>query len=238
MNHAATAQAVSIGHVLDVNIARLGTVHSVFDRAVNLSIGEELWTLLADDKTDLPFGIRVGLSKFDKFGLCRGDLVRVRAGIVGVGSRFVVDCRDASRWMPTCAEKLAPGLSRRLAVVAAATSGRSWCESASMAQAVRAAVGDSALLGEALARVVGRGPGATPSGDDVLVGVLAVLASPHSSTAGSRAAASLGRALLPLLPTTTDASRQLLRQATNGQFGRDLHELVAALIDPGHLRST
>jgi len=92
------------------------------------------------------------------------------------------------------------------------------------------AVNNKSALGDVLAKVVGRGPGATPSGDDVIVGALAVLTSPHSGMAGARAAESLGRSLLPLLPTTTDVSGHLLRQAASGLFCRDVHELVSALI--------
>jgi hypothetical protein len=85
-------------------------------------------------------------------------------------------------------------------------------------------------LGDVLAKVVGRGPGATPSGDDVIVGALAVLTSPHSGMAGASAAEALGRSLRPLLSTTTDVSGHLLRQASNGLFCRDVHELLSALI--------
>jgi hypothetical protein len=98
MSQAARVQALSIGHALDADSAGFGIVHSVFARAVNLMVREEMWTLLAAEKADLPFGIRVASS----------DL--------------------------------------------------------------------------------GRGPGSTPCGDDVLVGILAVLNSPHSGAAGARAA--------------------------------------------------
>jgi hypothetical protein len=223
-------QGISVGHALDIGLAGFGTVHSVFVHAVNLTIRGDLWTLLAEDKTDLPFGIRLALSNFQTLGLRRGDVVSVRAGFVGIGSRLVVDCRAACRWMPARKEKSEPGLERRLAVVARAVRGKSWHESASMARAVRSAVRDATELGDVLAKVVGRGPGATPAGDDVLVGVLAVLTSPHSGLAGARAAEMLGRVLLPVLPITTDVSGQLLRQATNGLIGRGLHELVHALI--------
>jgi len=189
-----------------------------------------MWTLLAEDKTDLPFGIRLASSNFHTLGLRSGDLVSVRSGFGGIGPDLVVDCRAAPRWVPACEEKLDPGLESRLAVMAMAACDRAWCESAPMARAVRAALIDTTALGDVLARVVGRGPGATPSGDDVLVGVLAVLTSPRAGTAGARAAESLGRALRPLLPTTTDLSGHLLHQATKGLFGRDLHELVNALI--------
>ncbi len=232
-------RAVSVGHALDVDSAGSGLVHSVFSRAVNLTMGGEMWTLLASEKADMPFGIRVPWPNFDALGLRRGDAVNLRAGYVGVSSRLVIDCRSAARWMPACQDNLARGLEQRLAVVATAARGRSWRESAQMACDVRAALDEPATLDAALAKIVGRGPGATPSGDDVLVGVLAVLTSPHSGAAGAKAVESLGRSILPLLPTTTDVSGQLLRQASQGLFGRNVHELVSVLIGdptPGQLR--
>jgi Protein of unknown function (DUF2877) len=225
------AQAVSLGHALDVESPAAGVVHSVFVHAVNMTIRGDLWTLLGDDKGDLPFGIRVARPSFDEFGLCSGDAVRVRSGFLSVGTRIVVDCRAAPRWEPPAEADLAPGLERRLARIAQSVCGRSWPESTRMADAVRASVDDATALSEVLAGVVGRGPGATPSGDDVLVGILAVLTSPHSGPGGAGAAETLRRLLLPLLPTTTDISGHLLRQAACGMFSRDLHELRSALIE-------
>jgi hypothetical protein len=171
------------------------------------------------------------LPSFGTLGLRGGDRVHVRSGFLGIGSRLVVDCRAAPRWAPACDPKLEPGLQRRLSFVASAARDRSWPASASMAHVVGTAVNDATALGDVLATVVGRGPGATPSGDDVLIGVLAVLHSPYSGRAGAKAGETLGRSLLPLLPTTTEVSGHLLRQAANGLFSRDLHELVAALIE-------
>ena len=224
------AQAVSLGHALDVESPAAGVVHSVFVHAVNLTIRGDLWTLLCEGKGDLPFGIRVARPSFDCLGLRSGDAVRVRSGFVSLGTRLVVDCRAAPRWTHPAEAEFAPGLLQRLARIAQATCGRSWPESRRMADAVRASMDDAAALREVLAGVVGRGPGATPSGDDVLIGILAVLTSPHSGPAGARATETLRRSLLPLLPTTTDISGHLLRQAAAGLFSRDVHELRSALI--------
>jgi hypothetical protein len=213
-----------------VHSAGVSVVHSAFVRAVNLTIRGDMWTVLAVDKADLPFGIRVALPKLDTIGLRKGDEVSVRAGFVRVGSRLVIDCRMAPRWTPVFEKKLKPDLERRLAVVSMAARDRSWHDSARMAHAVRSAMNDATALNHVLTQVVGRGPGATPSGDDVLVGALAVLISPHAGMAGLNAAELLGRSLLPLLPTTTDVSGHLLRQAASGLFCRDVHELVSALI--------
>ena len=237
MSQAARIQALSVGYALDTDSARFGIVHSVFARAVNLMLRAEMWTLLAADRADLPFGIRVAPADLDVLGLRNGDPVHVRVGFVSIGSGStcrVVDCRAAQGWLPARHNKTEPGLAGRLAVVATAASNRSWHESVRMAQAVKSALEVSADLGEVLAKVVGRGPGSTPSGDDVLVGILAVLSSPASGTAGARASESLGQAILPLLRTTTDISGQLLRQAVKGLFSRDVHELISALLgNPG-----
>jgi hypothetical protein len=225
-----TVPAVCVGPAVDLERTDCGTVHSVFAHAVNLLVRGDLWTLLAESRGDLPFGIRVGLTNFDALGLFSGDRVSVRVGFVGIGSRLVVDCRAALRWAPACGEGIKPGLKGRLALIANAVCHRSWYGSAEIAHALRYAMRHKTGLGELLANVVGLGPGATPSGDDVLVGVLAVLTSPHSGKAGTTAAAALGKALVPLLPTTTDVSGHLLRQATRGLFSRDLSELIAALL--------
>ena len=84
-------------------------------------------------------------------------------------------------------------------------------------------------LEEALAGIVGCGPGLTPSGDDVLVGILAVLSSPLAGDAGAEAHRAMGRAVERLAPRTTALSGHMLRQAARGLLGRMPHDLVGAL---------
>jgi hypothetical protein len=133
---------------------------------------------------------------------------------------------------------MAPGMERRLAALAAATAGRCWEGTTALAQRVTAALLDEPhSLPGVLARVLGRGPGLTPSGDDALVGILAALGLAPSTRAATHAAV-LARAVEPLLASTTELSAHLLRQAARGFFGRALHELVSALADdtaPGPL---
>src|SRR5215467_11709475 len=102
MRQATRIQALSVGHAVEADSAEFGIVHSVFAHAVNLMIRAEMWTLLAADKTDLPFGIRVASTDFDALGLRNGDPVNVRAGFVSIGSGStcrVIDCRAAPRWL-------------------------------------------------------------------------------------------------------------------------------------------
>jgi hypothetical protein len=226
-------QALAVGHALDVRCAGGGAVHSVFLHAVNLEVRGELWTLLAADRNDLPLGIRLAPAELDALGLHAGDRVDVRAGFVGAGSgsrRIVVDCRAAPRWIPAPHPVLAGGLAQRLRTAEAAAVHRAWHGSAGMADSVVSALHDPAALCRVLRGVVGCGTGSTPAGDDVLVGILAVLAVPHLARTGAAAAQSLRPCMLPLLPTTTDISAHMLRQAAAGLFARPVHELVSALI--------
>lgn len=93
-----------------------------------------------------------------------------------------------------------------------------------------ALAGDDAGVADLLHRLVGSGPGATPAGDDVVVGVLAALgATPGSPAADARGR--LARALPAVLHRTTWASRHDLRAAAAGQLAEHLHDLVRATAD-------
>jgi hypothetical protein len=226
--------AASIGHSVDIVSTGVGVVHSVFARAVNFEVCGNMWTLLSAPQADLPYGIRLPLTSLEALGLRSGDSVYVRAGFIGIGCgepRLVVDCRTTPRWIAKSPTRLESGLGGRLALVSAAARARSWPGSAVIAHAVvRALQNGAAALDDVLVKVVGRGPGVTPSGDDVLIGILAVLTSPCSGIAGAKAAAAIGRLIDRLLPTTTTVSGHLLRQAVKGLLSRPLQELISALV--------
>jgi hypothetical protein len=197
---------------------------------VNLLVDGELWTVLDAARADSPFGIRLAPSDA-ALDVKAADRVNVRAGYVGMG-RLIVDCRSASRWAPTRWAQPAPGLAARLAAVTQAVQLRAWDQSAGMASDVTDALrGSDAELASAVRRTVGRGPGLTPAGDDVLVGMLALLTSGAAGATGERATSRLVSALAPVLPTTSDLSRHLLHQAARGLAGRALHDLGQALME-------
>lgn len=84
---------------------------------------------------------------------------------------------------------------------------------------------------QAALALIGAGPGATPAGDDVVIGVFA------AQTLAGRAdlAAALASAVLPLLPRTTALSATWLRAAAAGEFASFVHALAAALADPARV---
>lgn len=73
--------------------------------------------------------------------------------------------------------------------------------------------------------LIGLGPGLTPSGDDVLVGIEAAL---HAL--GRPSAGFLGRALGDVDDRTTTVAATLLRHAARGEFAERLHVLLVALL--------
>lgn len=78
---------------------------------------------------------------------------------------------------------------------------------------------------EPVGQLLGRGPGLTPTGDDVLAGALVAL---HAF--GSPAAAPLGHAVLSMAPAaTTTVSAALLRHAVDGRCIPQLADLLAAI---------
>lgn len=97
-----------------------------------------------------------------------------------------------------------------------------------------ALAGDTARVASVLARLVGAGPGATPTGDDVIVGALAALDAVAGSPGAARAVVArqlLARRLRPLLGRTTAIARHDLSAALAGEFAEHVHRLVSALSD-------
>jgi Protein of unknown function (DUF2877) len=94
-----------------------------------------------------------------------------------------------------------------------------------------------ASLDHALHRLLGFGPGLTPTGDDALTGFLSALQTigdiemrAHANTIGTR--------LLTLLSaspdSTTFVSAQMLRSSVAGHFGQTVHQLLEAITTMMH----
>jgi hypothetical protein len=225
-------QAATIGSVIDICHPRTGQVHSVFTHAVNLQIGAELWTVTAHGGHDAAFTVGLsGVVRPGDLGLRSHDPVYVRSRHIRAGAA-VIDARTAVRWTPRGYDADLSGLSGRVAELEAAARHVAWAGSWPLAGAVTGALapGRHGDLRAAVRRATGRGPGLTPSGDDVLVGILAVLTAPGVSAMCEPAAARLRAALAPSLATTTEISRALLGQASRGHVSRPVWELVRALL--------
>jgi len=85
--------------------------------------------------------------------------------------------------------------------------------------------GDRRLAAEVATRLIGLGPGLTPSGDDVLVGIEAALHALARPSAGF-----LALAMGDVEERTTELAATLLRHAAAGEFAERLHTPLAALL--------
>jgi hypothetical protein len=224
--------AGAIGSVIDLCTPRTGRVHSVFTHAVNLEVGEEMWTVVGCGGHDAALTVRLsGAVVPGDLGLRIGDPVCVRSSHVRVGPA-VIDARTAVRWLPRTYDVDLDRLGERVAELEAAARHVAWEGSWALADAVAGALasGDRGDLDEAVRRTIGRGPGLTPAGDDVLVGILAVLTAPPGAAGWEPVAARLRAALAPVLPGTTQISRALLAQASRGHVSRPVWELVRTVL--------
>ncbi len=112
---------------------------------------------------------------------------------------------------------LATRLSRALPLLARATERR-----------------DIPAVAAATARLVGLGPGVTPSGDDFIAGYLAALWSRAGFDSGLDAILpSLADALAPLFLRTNAISRQMLSDAAQGHFAERLIDVTVAIAGGG-----
>jgi hypothetical protein len=96
---------------------------------------------------------------------------------------------------------------------------------------------DDRRIAHLLPCLVGVGPGATPAGDDVIVGVLAGLDAAAGSLVDGAVARSardgLAAGLRPLLARTTAIARHDLTAALAGEYAEHVQRTVASLADPG-----
>lgn len=226
--------AISIGSAIDSWRPQTGVVHSVFDHAINLSIGNDLWTVLDRPGRETPFTICLATPQC-LMSTVMGEAVGVRAGHVSVG-RTTIDCRTAEHWTPSPIRRVGPSIATRLALVEQRARGRAWAESPRMAADLLHALhqhrsGSEQHVSDVVRHMLGRGAGLTPAGDDVLVGALTVLASGIAGSCGTRALAALTGALSEMSQTTSDISRHLLEQASRGFPGRCLYDLARVSIE-------
>lgn len=259
--------AASIGEAVP-RIAFDAQVQSVFDSAVNLRLADEnrLVTLLISDHYDLPQGIRIWLKDIPLQTLTVGLCAASRGGILRFDSSpLSVDLRGAPIWMcriselnldmeslaaqKACAitwdllnreqrDKNADIIADEL-LQANTGSPLSRRISQPMMELV-ASVEQFDVQGavHAAKKMIGLGPGVTPSGDDILIGFLAGL----WSMAGQYPTQpsfirSFGTELIKLAQKTGEISRTYIFHATQGQFSSSLSHLVEAIATGGDVEA-
>lgn len=232
-----------------------GTVHSVFPTACNIAVGDLLLTVQDAAKRHTPTSVRVAVDGPGSWApsVRVGDRAVQRAGVLSFG-RHALHVGRVPVWAPEPVAQWAPARSstrHRLAHLAAARAHhlRAGAHTAAPelerdARALAALLpgtrpgpraarraSDAPALEPAVARLVGTGPGLTPSGDDVLVGLLAALSrGGHGCPWATAAFDSVGKTVSRHAHRTTDISAHYLRLAARGHVGELLSDLVDSIL--------
>jgi hypothetical protein len=227
-----------------------GRVHSVFARAINVETRPgALWTLACRALGDGPGALVVDAAEFQPFGVARGDGVRVHGIALMVGERLSIALDGVRPWecvlprWPDDDSHVAVNLARakreleaHLAAdkdeqtpLAAHASARLAGRVDALAAALRE--NDVDAFAERAANIIGLGPGLTPSGDDVLVGLLAALHVPGRPCEAMRG---IGRRIARDAAGGTNAvSAAALREAARGRVREPIVVLLRALLHEG-----
>ena len=229
-----------------------GRVHSVFHRVVNLErAGGRLFTLAARELDNAPDTAIAMVSNFGALGLDAGDVFSSIDGELSIGAGIGLHWAAAPIWqarLPRYATTRAGMVDQLRAArstlargaVGGGPFGRLAGEAACAPEIGAALEERSTRLLEALAQgrdddacrhavsLLGLGPGLTPSGDDFLVGLFAVL-----NVAGSPCCGRLNGGV-DVLAHAADATHAIslaaLSAAAEGRVRESISELIEALI--------
>ena len=225
------------------------SVHSIFERAANLELsGHRLVVLLDAQCSNVPHGIRLPAHAWRELRACLrvGDAAHLEPGMLRFACRdLAIDLFRAARWHVDLTKTHIDWRDERVvrafaAVRAASQSGGAHTHDA-MAALYSRRLGrvlpllnnaieqlQVAVATEQLQRLLGLGPGLTPSGDDFIVGCLAGLAiGTRNERERIRFLAEISSGLE--LSATTLISRQHLSDACHLQFAQPLAELAVAI---------
>lgn len=237
-----------------------GEVIQVFDRTTYLRLGPDdaVVVIGTADVRDGPLMVSTDARTGFEGMVSAGDDCRVLSRepvIISLGDRLVVelgqDLSDGARTaeVPRLADvwEDGPVWSQARTVLEAARDGSGedgldWLDAVGEGteeriRAVADAMVDALTDGpdhadlDALEWLVGRGPGATPSGDDVLSGMVYLLARTTDGTTRERVRGTVER-LLDGDRRTTEMSAALLEQAARGRAPGPVADCCAAMLDP------
>ena len=259
-------QAAWKGCRVPESLFRTGTarIHSVFARACNLVLPEgALVALLHPELPRTPWGLRLAALPFAfSDHLEPGQPVTFDGHALRVGS-ITVHLDKARLWDAALPPFLAPQVSAQQAALSVLTPllpvAPLPATPLTLEERVQAALdaglselgaalaaGDDAAVVNAAGRLMGLGPGLTPSGDDMLTGVLAALWTWAPAGGGQPPLAAfplrdtLAHWVRGAAPRTTHAvAAQFLVQAADGLFAENVRDVILALntvnIDNGQL---
>jgi hypothetical protein len=248
---ATTARSVSaLSRGLRVPPSSVLRVHSIFERTANLERSDRRLLVLADVScANVPHGVRLPASDWRalRAALRLGDTASLAAQRLHFPrAEYVVDLTSASRWHIDLMQigcdwsnaRVREAFTSACAILRSANARSDDPLARAYARLLARIVPDleralrtlhSGMALEGLGRLLGTGPGLTPSGDDFVVGMLAGLAVCAQSRQQLLFLDDLCRGVNDARVATTPISQQHLSDACHLHFAQPLAELAVAI---------
>lgn len=241
-------RALSLGYAVPEGTFT-GVVHSVYAHSCNLALAGTLVTLHDSTTPHTPTSIRLAGRAGHRWHppVGSGQAVSLSDGLIRVGGSgagaYTVDIAGAEVWRPRHPQRIvARGVSMILLQEVTQDhplGGGNRPDLHSAADGLRRALmryastpAAAEAVSSAAGSLIGLGPGLTPSGDDLLVGLLGALARGSGARARGITEA-VTTAIAKRGSGTTDVSRHYLGLAAEGKFSQPLTELFDSLAEPG-----
>jgi len=211
------------------------TIHSTFNKVINISTNQGLLSVAAENSGGSSSFLTVSGNYVD-YGACPGQQCHVNAGNINLANQ-TINFSNAKLWKGPIAKGYRNSIkSENIAAFRAVLDRKAPPQSAwrfiqsdmvNRFQGLRGIMKLSENPQEAR-NLVGLGPGLTPSGDDMLIGFMAIANHTYENREFVRL---LHSAIASLLPRTTDISAQALSNALDRDYCESVQNCIRDLCE-------
>ncbi|MEQ5127058.1 DUF2877 domain-containing protein [Providencia alcalifaciens] len=233
-----------------------GNVEQVFNKAINFSIDNQLYTLLGSQADNAPNSCRIINKDFLPLNIIAGDSVCILNNEIHIGEKYAISFLLCKKWNPPTVyfinEKLAEEkyryfLQSKINEIDSILNDKThslfnyqgdndfYLESSKKLNELRSRLINLLInkrhqaLTNIVSQFVGLGIGLTPSGDDYLVGLMAFLLLKHHPA--NSFYQSFYQGIYQSKANTTPISAITLEKALNQEYRENMYQLIQCLVD-------
>ncbi|MEQ5222737.1 DUF2877 domain-containing protein [Providencia alcalifaciens] len=263
MNNDQSQRQIIYGLTADAHFLHLlhqpsltGNVEQVFNKAINFSIDNQLYTLLGSQTDNAPNSCRIINKDFLPLNIMAGDSVFILNNEIHISEKYAISFLLCKKWNPPTVyfineklkeEKYRYFLQSKINEIDSILNDKShslfnyqgencfYLESSKKLNELRSRLINSftnkrhQALTNIVSQFVGLGIGLTPSGDDYLVGLMAFLLLKHHPA--NAVYQSFYQGIAQSKANTTPISAITLEKALNQEYRENIHQLIQCLVD-------
>ncbi|MTC23790.1 MULTISPECIES: DUF2877 domain-containing protein [unclassified Providencia] len=233
-----------------------GNIEQVFNKAINFSIDNQLYTLLGSQTDNAPNSCRIINKDFSPLNITTGDSVYILNNEIHIGEKYTISFLLCKKWNPPTVyfineklteEKYRYFLQSKINEIDSILNDKThslfnyqgdncfYLESSKKLNELRSSLINLLInkryqaLTHIVSQFVGLGIGLTPSGDDYLVGLMAFLLLKHHPA--NSCYPSFYQGISQSKANTTPISAITLEKALNQEYRENMHQLIQCLVD-------